>query len=87
VVRTQVQFSEDQYERLKALASRRGVSIAELVRRGVERLLDEDRGDEKWRRLLEVAGTVSDEQGATDVAERHDDYLAGLHARKIGRLR
>lgn len=45
MIRTNIHLAPDQIERLKELAERKGVSVAELVRRAVEVMLDkEDRG-------------------------------------------
>jgi|YNPMSStandDraft_1061717.scaffolds.fasta_scaffold121104_2 hypothetical protein len=59
MVRTQVQLSADQVARLKARALEEGVSLAELVRRAVERYLAEEEGggyEERARRALEAVG-------------------------------
>jgi hypothetical protein len=68
-VRTQVQLDEDQYARLKALASAGSESISQVVRDAVERRLAEGERRENSRR----GGKVSRRAGATDVASRHDD--------------
>ncbi len=43
-IRTQIQLTEQQARRLKELAQRSGVSMAELIRRSMERLLNESSG-------------------------------------------
>lgn len=55
--------------------------MAEVIRRGVDRLLEEERPsrDELWEAALGVVGKYEDLGGKTDVAERHDDYLDGLY--------
>jgi len=78
VIRTQVQFTEEQARKLRRVARDRGVSVAEFVRRCVDGALQEGTvGREALvanaRRLV---GAFHDPAGATDVAERHDDYLA-----------
>ena len=75
MVRTQVQFEEQQYERLKRMAVQRGVSLSQLVREGADHLLTVGNRDERWSRLLEVAGRSRDRDGRDDVAQRHDEYL------------
>ncbi len=77
MLRTQVQFTEEQHRRLRALAQREGVSIAEAVRRSVMRYLDEHSEDrrERYARAAELVGTLRDRDGASDLSERHDDYL------------
>lgn len=77
MLRTQVQLTEAQHRRLRALARREGVSIAELVRRGVDRLLDNEAPDRRllYARAAELVGALADSDAATDLAARHDDYL------------
>ena len=82
MIRTQIQLTEDQSERLKVVASRRGVSVAELIRQGVDALLQntgEKSTDEIVRRALAAAG--KHRSGKSDVAERHDQYLAEDYSR------
>jgi Ribbon-helix-helix protein, copG family len=77
MVRTQIQLTERQSKRLKALAKRRGVSVAEIIRRAVDQaseaslLADQE---EVRARTLEVIGKYTD--SATDVSEDVDRYLA-----------
>jgi Arc/MetJ-type ribon-helix-helix transcriptional regulator len=73
MVRTQIQLTEAQAGALKDLASRRGVSLSELVRQGVERILAENDREDKWRRATAVLGRFDDP--ATDVSVNHDKYL------------
>lgn len=73
MIRTQIQLTEEQAARLKELAAQRGVSLAELVREGVEHILAESEHDQKWRRASALVGRYSDEAG--DVAANHDRYL------------
>lgn len=77
MVRTQVQLTEDQHRRLKEAARTRDVSLAEVVRRSVDAWLAEQGRDgsrELVERALSVVGRFA--SGLTDVAERHDEYLA-----------
>ena len=77
MVRTQVQFTEEQIAELRRLAAEKGVSVSELVRRGVDHVLREEHGPDRkelMRRALEVAGKY--DSGLTDIGRRHDDYLA-----------
>jgi hypothetical protein len=39
MIRTQIQLTEEQARRLKAMAAERGTSVAELIRQGVDDLL------------------------------------------------
>ena len=76
MIRTQVQLSEQQAEKLKRIATRRGVSMAEVIREAVDRLPDRDDPAERWARARSVLGTFHDVEGRTDVSVRHDEYLA-----------
>jgi hypothetical protein len=82
MVRTQVQLTERQMNALKAMAHKRKVSVAELIRQGVECIIvdpGEMSMEEKWKRATEVVGMFSDEDGATDVSINHDKYLAEIY--------
>ncbi|RPI24417.1 MAG: ribbon-helix-helix protein, CopG family [Acidobacteria bacterium] len=77
MVRTQIQLSERTATRLKALAAKRGVSMAELVRESVEQYLvrtSHPSSDERQLRAIAVAGRFRADE--VDLAERHDQYLA-----------
>ncbi|MFN0074027.1 MAG: CopG family transcriptional regulator [Chloroflexota bacterium] len=68
----QIYLRTSQRDALESLARRRGVSMAELVRQGVDRILrDLSPADDP---LNEVIGLVKDD-GPTDLAEKHDAYL------------
>ncbi len=82
MVRTQIQLTEDQVARLKAVAARRGVSMAELIRQGVEAVLSqsgERSPEETYQRAAQAAGKLR--SGQHDIARRHDDYLAEEYSR------
>jgi Arc/MetJ-type ribon-helix-helix transcriptional regulator len=81
MVKTQVQLPEDDLAALRRLAAEQGVSVSELVRRGVKQFLASSRGpsrEELWRRATEAAGKFR--SGYHDVARRHDEYLAEAYA-------
>ena len=76
MVRTQIQLTEEQSQRLKAAARRTGLSVSELIRRGVDAVVDqmtEPSPDVLYERARSVAGRFKSEE--SDVAARHDDYL------------
>jgi predicted DNA-binding protein len=76
MIRTQIQLTEEQSTRLKAMAARRGISIAKLIRQSIDVLLsrsDERPPEDLYRRAARAAGKYR--SGNRDVAERHDDYL------------
>lgn len=77
MVRTQVQLPEEQIAILRRMAAEEGVSVSELVRRGVARLLEsrlKPTREELWKRARSIIGKY--DSGKTDIAQRHDDYLA-----------
>ncbi len=79
MVRTQIQLTEEQARALKAAATRQGVSMAELIRQGVDRILEEQERAEKWRRASALLGRYTDRDGATDVSVNHDKYLDEIY--------
>ena len=75
MIRTQIQLTEEQATKLKQVASERKVSVAEVIRRAIDRDLTEDEtspGD----RAIEAVRRSHFRSGNSDIAERHDDYLA-----------
>ena len=74
MIRTQIQLTEEQARALHELATRRGISLAELVRQGVERILAESEQREKRQRALAVLGRY--DVGPSDVSTDHDRYLS-----------
>jgi predicted DNA-binding protein len=77
VVRTQIQLEEEQARRLKLLAQQLGVSMAEVIRRYVDRGLQEETPSraELYARAASVIGRFPDLEGRTDLASEHDRYL------------
>lgn len=73
MIRTQIQLDEEQGAALKRLAVERGVSIAALVREGVDLLLAGAGGDADWEAALRVVGRHRGPGGS--VAEDHDRHL------------
>ena len=70
----QVYLRTDQLDALRALAKRRGESMAGLIRVGVDRLLQEVPPEDDP--LLEVIGLY--DSGIGDLSEKHDEYLAQM---------
>ena len=77
MLRSQIQFTEEQHRLLRAAAQREGVSIAEIVRRCVVRFFREQSPGREalYARAARLTGTFEDPQGATDLSEHHDAYL------------
>jgi len=77
MLRTQVQFTEEQYRRIRLLAQRRGVSISQVVRESVERHLETETFDAEalYSKVAEVVGKYDDQEGRDDLASNHDEIL------------
>jgi plasmid stability protein len=77
MIRTQIQLTEEQSQKLKLLAAQRGTSVAELVRQSVDRYLASTGAldpEERRRRALAAAGRFR--SGLHDLSTDHDRYLA-----------
>lgn len=77
MIRTQIQLSESQARRVRAAARREGVSLAEVIRRCVDQVLDEEapNQDRLYEAATALVGQYEDREGATDLALHHDDHL------------
>jgi metal-responsive CopG/Arc/MetJ family transcriptional regulator len=76
--RTQIYLEPELAESLDRLAKQRGTSRADLIRTAARRLVAEEQpqDDDPILGIIGLAGAGQD--SATDVAERHDDYLAEI---------
>lgn len=75
MLRMQAQLTDEQARRLRALARDEGVSVAALLRRGADLVIEQgagETGEDRRRRALEAVGRFVD---AGDVARRHDEHL------------
>lgn len=75
MIRTQAQFTEEQYAQLKELSRATNESIAALIRRGVDQLLLTRKPDRKavYRQAQSVVGKYRARR--PDVAVEHDRHL------------
>lgn len=73
--RSIVQLTPAQRRELRKTAAREGVSLSQLVREAVDRLLAQRRAREKWALLRSALGSVRDPGATVGVAERHDEFL------------
>jgi hypothetical protein len=77
MIRTQIQLTQNQTTQLKRLASASGRSMADLVREGVDRLLQDQTGmsrTELMHRATRVFGKFT--SGTHDLSSRHDEHFA-----------
>lgn len=82
MIRTQVQFTDAQMRKLKRLAAERGVSVAALIREGVDLLVRGAlEGGEAGRRQRALAAAGRFRSDRTDLATEHDRYLDDAFAR------
>ena len=81
MVRTQIQLTEKQFKALRETAVREGVSMAEVIRRALEKVTEgrnlPDKEEAKKRALAAVGSVHSD---LTDLSTRHDDYLEEIYS-------
>jgi hypothetical protein len=76
VIRTQIQFTEQQLQALKSRAARDNLSISELVRRAVDAWVNADqRLSDQERRQRAMAAAGQFRSGERDIAQKHDTYL------------
>lgn len=74
MTRTQIMLESAQLKRLRALAARRGVSMAQLVREAVDAVLLRQEAPAQWEDLFSVLGKHLDESGEP-ASREHDRYL------------
>ncbi|MDO8586339.1 MAG: ribbon-helix-helix protein, CopG family [Armatimonadota bacterium] len=81
MVRTQVQLTEKQFDTIRRVASREGVSMAEVIRRALDRVTESelmpDRDELKRRAIAAIGAGHADK---TDLSSKHDDYLAEAYS-------
>lgn len=76
MIRTQIQLTEEQLRRLRALAAARGVSVAELIRQSVDTVAPARGVSAQTRRQRAIAVAGRFRSGQRDVSAEHDRYLA-----------
>jgi hypothetical protein len=77
MVRTQIQLTETQARSLKKVAMDKGTSVAEVIRRAVDNMVQRSpkvSSEERVRRALEIVGKFR--SGRRNVSRKHDEYLA-----------
>jgi len=77
MLRTQISLTEPQLEALKRIAAAEGISMAELIRRGIDQIIGTATAEARRHAALEIVGTF--DSGQSDVSERHDDHLVEVY--------
>jgi metal-responsive CopG/Arc/MetJ family transcriptional regulator len=77
MVRTQIQLTEELARKLRRAARAQGVSMAEMVRRCLERGLEEQTSDRsaQYARAMALVGAFRDHEDASTVSVDHDEFL------------
>ena len=82
MIRTQIQLTEAQAESIRRMAGDKQLSMAEIIRQGVDMLLRAplvpDHGS-RVQRALAAAGRFR--SGHTETSEAHDEVLAATYHR------
>jgi Ribbon-helix-helix domain len=81
MVRTQIQLTQEQADALRTIAAAQGISMAELIRKGVDYILAKQpiiSIEERRRRAIAAAGSFRSD--VTDASTNHDYYLAEAYA-------
>ncbi|MGH8594071.1 MAG: CopG family transcriptional regulator [Gammaproteobacteria bacterium] len=75
MIRTQIQLTEEQHKCLKEIGHRNHESLAELIRRAVDRLLIAEQPERAalYRQAETVVGKYTAQ--SSDIATEHDRYL------------
>ena len=66
MIRTQISVDEDLYRRAKDVARRHGISLAELVRRGLERVVSSEPSDRPWMAYAGVFDGGEEDSASVD---------------------
>jgi len=80
MVRTQIQLTEEQSKALKTLSAQRDISVAELIRQGMDFYLQSCgtiSQTKRRQRAIKTAGQFYSSQA--DLSEKHDVYLAAVY--------
>ncbi len=77
MIRTQIQLTKEQADRLKKVAAKRHLSVAKLIRQAVDALIRSNAAiedEERRRRAIAAAGRFR--SGVADLSTAHDKYLS-----------
>lgn len=74
--RTQVFLRKDQRAQLRAIAKRKGVAQSDLIRRGVDKVIEEEAPKDDWRDAVRaVAGMWADRDDLDEMMEHNRRLL------------
>ncbi len=82
MIRTQIQLTENQSDMLKRISKKYNISISELIRRGVEMVIQsmpEVDIQEKRNRAFSLGGMFYSEE--KDLSVNHDKYLNEVYGK------
>jgi len=77
MVRTQIQLTETQVSKIKKAAMDQRISVAEVIRRAVENMVQSSAKmsiPERAKRAIAIAGKFR--SGKKNISRKHDEYLA-----------
>lgn len=80
MIRTQVQLTEEQVQKIEEIAAAQRISKAEVVRQALECFFGQEAPisrAERMRRASEVFGKYR--SGYTDISTNHDEHLAEIY--------
>ena len=81
VIRTQIQLTQDQATTLRAMARQSKVSMAEVIRRGIDQYIRSAgpvvSEEERRQRAIALVGRFR--SGLSDVSVNHDKYLDEIY--------
>jgi hypothetical protein len=77
MARTLIQLTKTQARRLRGYARQHDISLAEAIRRCIDKGLAEQAEDRAalYARAARLVGRFPDSRGAQNLADRHDRYL------------
>jgi hypothetical protein len=82
MVRTQIQLTQTQARTVKKVAMIERTSVAEIIRRAVENMIQTNpqvSSQERVRRAVEIVGKFR--SGKRNVSRKHDEYLAEVYGK------
>jgi hypothetical protein len=78
MIRTQIQLEPTQERLVRRYAEKEGISMAEAIRRCIDRTLGKGEWDdmaERYRTAAAMVGSLRSKTRDSDLSERHDEYL------------